>query len=142
MSWKLRGAVSRRVDVDEHVVAAGARQRDGQRELPLGGTGGCLWMIEERSSRTMMRCTPVCGPPPVRNCVSTLPSGVRTARRSVVVPGAATVFGPCQSSVYSRAGATVGGAGEPPPPPQAGCEQRERDQRAPPGRAHWPSGKR
>src|SRR4051812_23125868 len=76
-------------------------------------------MIEERSSRTMITCTPVWGPAPVRDLVSTFPSGGRTAGLSVTSRGAATDCGPCQSSVYCLAGATVGGAGDPPPPPQA-----------------------
>ena len=143
-SWKLRGP-SRRPDRCRPARGSGPARGSvtGSASRPLAGTGGCLWMIDERSSRTMITCTPVCGPAPVRNFVSTFPSGVRTASRSVTFPGAATVCGPCQSSVYSFAGATVGGAGEPPPPPQAAAREPER--RPAPRRAatpHWPSGKR
>ena len=90
----------------------------------------------------MIRCTPVCGPAPVRKCVRILPSGVRTAKCSVVVPGSATLVGPCQSSLYSFAGAIVGGAGRAAAASAAGADEGERDQRraAPPD--HWPSGNR
>ena len=67
MSWKLR----------ECPLARGRRRRargsgpraaasTGSARRPLAGIGGCWWTIVERSSRTMIRCTPVCGPAPVR----------------------------------------------------------------------------
>jgi len=56
---------------------------------PPGSIGGCLWMITPRSSRTTIRCTPVCGPAPRRYAVSALPEGCRIVNDSRAGPGRA-----------------------------------------------------
>ena len=63
------------IDVDEHAVGPGSREGHRWRSIPLAGIGGWSWMMYARSSRTMIRCTPVCGPEPVLYWVSGLPFG-------------------------------------------------------------------
>src|SRR5437763_17022071 len=42
---------------------------------PFAPIGGWWWMITDRSQRTMIRWTPLCGPAPCLYCVSGFPSG-------------------------------------------------------------------
>src|SRR6266702_3675148 len=86
---------------------------------PSGLIGGCVWMIVDRSRRTMIRCTPVCGPGPVRYCVSGAPEGWLTVNEIVVGACARTgAVGWKPASVNVFAAATVGIAGPEPDEPQ------------------------
>ena len=51
---------------------------------PFGPTGGWWWMRVARSRRTMIRCTPLCGPAPCLYCVSGFPSGWRIVNDTLV----------------------------------------------------------
>ncbi len=61
---------------------------------PFGPIGGCWWMMYARSFRTMIKCTPVCGPEPVLYWVSGLPLGSSTVNVTVTGrPGVTGVVG-------------------------------------------------
>jgi hypothetical protein len=63
-------------------------------------------MMVERSSLTMIRWTPVCGPPPVRYFVSDAPDGCRIVNATVVgCPGRTGPAGRKPTRSYFFAGA-------------------------------------
>src|ERR1035437_497243 len=72
-------------------------------------------MMAARSSRTMIKCTPGCGPGPVLSVVSGLPSGSRTVKETVTGrPGTTVPDGSKPPSVKTRAGAITGAETAPP----------------------------
>src|SRR5205807_8258607 len=102
---------------------------------PSAPIGGCLWMIVERSRRTMIRWTPVWGPGPVRYVVSGAPDGWSTVNEIVVGTPARTApvgLKPARWNVF--AAETVGTAGPEPDEPQperstSGAARRTREAR-------------
>src|SRR5206468_7861386 len=77
--------------------------------LPSAAIGGWWWMIAERSSRTMIRWTPVCGPGPRLKWTSGSPFGWRTVKETVVErPARAGSAGRKPWSSYTFAASIVG----------------------------------
>src|SRR4051795_7377073 len=78
---------------------------------------GCLWMITPRSLRTMIRCTPVCGPLPLRYRVSGAPEGWSIRNERTTGLPAVIRAGAKSANLKVRAAPMVicGGADEPQP---------------------------
>jgi hypothetical protein len=92
----------------------------GWEKRPFAPIGGCRWMIVDRSSRTMMRCTPVCGPAPLLYCVSGSPDGWRMKNEILSDFPGTTRAGVKPAISNVRAGWIVGVVGRAldPDPPQ------------------------
>src|SRR6476646_9664198 len=79
---------------------------------PSGAIGGGSWRIDESSRRTKIRGTPVCGPAPVRNCVSVAPEGCWIVNEILVGVAGRIVPVGLKSTIWNvLAGAIVGTAG-------------------------------
>ena len=129
MSWKFRSAAGRRVDVDEHVVAAGARQVDGQRQTTAGGDRRVL--VDDRRE-VVAHDDQVDAGVRARARAEAASGSCRraSARRSAASSSraSATLVGPCQSSVYSLRRRDRRRRGRAAAPAAAGADECERDQ--------------
>ena len=97
--------------------------------FPSAPTGGCTWMIEFRSSRTRIRCTPVCGPAPRLYAVSGFPFGCSIVNETVTgLPACTGPDGWKFASSNVRAAWIVGTCGDDEPEPQPARTTHARDQ--------------
>ena len=74
--------------------------------FPSFPIGGCLWTIAERSFRTAITWTPVCGPAPFRYRVRAPPEGWPIANETVVGLPACAIFAgwkPTMRNVFAGA---------------------------------------